>query len=158
MLPGSSSKSVQSNASQWESVKSQLKFDEGRELYVYDDKVKPNQGIWTVGYGHRVLPTDNLKPGQQITQAQADKFFEHDFNIAKTKAEAYNYRPEVTGILTNMIFQLGDQGVRNFRKMHQALANKDYATAALEMENSRWHNEQTPDRAKRLVTKMRAIQ
>ncbi|MCL2336930.1 MAG: lysozyme [Firmicutes bacterium] len=57
-----------------------IKNEEGYRLTVYYDI---NNHL-TVGYGHKVLPADNLKLNDTITIAQADQFFEND---VKTVAE-----------------------------------------------------------------------
>jgi len=57
-----------------------IKNEEGYRLTVYKDIY----GNLTVGYGHKVVPGDNLKLGDTITQARADQFFANDI---VTKAE-----------------------------------------------------------------------
>lgn len=47
-----------------------IKDFEGCRLTAYQDAV----GVWTIGYGH----TLNVKAGQTITQAEADKLIEDD--------------------------------------------------------------------------------
>jgi len=51
-----------------------------------------------------------------------------------------------------MCFQLGYR-VAKFKKMWEALKQKDYVTASKEMINSRWF-QQTPLRCKKLAGKM----
>lgn len=51
-----------------------IKSFEGCELTVYIDLA----GIPTVGFGHRLLPNDNLKVGDIITQDQADRLLQQD--------------------------------------------------------------------------------
>lgn len=53
-------------------------------LTVYAD----SKGNPTVGYGHKVLPGDNLKLGDQITQIRADQFFAND--LAKVAENPIN--------------------------------------------------------------------
>lgn len=43
---------------------------EGCELTAYQDSV----GVWTIGYGH----TGDVRPGEVITQAQADEMLRND--------------------------------------------------------------------------------
>ena len=50
-----------------------IKKFEGCVLFSYKDPV----GVWTIGYGHTV----GVKSGQNITQAQADKFLKEDLLI-----------------------------------------------------------------------------
>lgn len=56
-------------------------------------------------------------------------------------------------VLSNMIYQLGFDGVKKFKNMWKAIKNMDYETASKEMLDSRWYK-QTPSRAKRLADKM----
>jgi lysozyme len=55
-----------------------------------------------------------------------------------------------------MVFQLGFDGVKNFKKMLTAIHAKDYVTASKEMLDSKW-NKQTPKRAKRMSDLMAAV-
>ena len=48
---------------------------EGLRLTSYQDSV----GVWTIGYGH----TLGVKPGQTITQQQAQAFLQQDLSIAE---------------------------------------------------------------------------
>ena len=57
---------------------------------------------------------------------------------------------EAKNIVTEMVFQLGTQGVRNFKNMLDALENRDYQRASTEMLDSRW-NAQTPNRCQNLA-------
>lgn len=56
-----------------------IKFLESDELTVYRDSA----GIPTVGVGHVVLPIDNLKVGDKITQAQSTAFLKQDLRNAE---------------------------------------------------------------------------
>lgn len=42
-------------------------------------------GVWTIGYGH----TDGVQEGQQITEAQADRFLDQDLDWAEACVEKY---------------------------------------------------------------------
>jgi lysozyme len=48
---------------------------EGLRLQSYQDSV----GVWTIGYGH----TKGVKPGQTITQPQAEAFLQQDLGVAE---------------------------------------------------------------------------
>ena len=48
---------------------------EGLRLQSYQDSV----GVWTIGYGH----TLGVKPGQTITQPQAEAFLQQDLGVAE---------------------------------------------------------------------------
>jgi len=58
------------------------------------------------------------------------------------------------GVVLEMAYQMGVSGMLGFRKMIEAIERKDWETAAVEMLDSRWH-QQTPGRAKSLARIMR---
>ena len=133
--------------------------DEGRVLVVYDDAtgkpITPGtlvQGNPTIGYG-RLL----CAPGG-ISDAEAVFLFGTDWAKAEADAKTLPGYSTVNavrqGVLTEMVFQLGINGVRAFRKMLDAIARNDFDGAADEMLNSQWAR-QTPARAQRLADLMR---
>ena len=91
-----------------------------------------------------------------------DLQFEIDFRASAREAEEiYEYGTEgmnarVLSILTEMVFQLGKNGVRKFKKMLRAITIKDYQEASVQMIDSKWAR-QTPERAKRLAKMMAEI-
>jgi lysozyme len=134
--------------------------DEGCVLVVYDDATgKPIKsgtfvrGNPTVGYG-RLLSA----PGG-ISSAEAVFLFGTDWAKAEADAKTLPGYSRVNavrqGVLTEMVFQMGINGVRAFRKMLDAIARQDFDGAADEMENSQWAK-QTPERAQRLADLMRS--
>lgn len=58
-----------------------IKRYEGCRLTAY----KCPSGVWTIGYGH----TNNVKPGQEITQDQADSFLREDLKNAEKYVGVY---------------------------------------------------------------------
>lgn len=58
-----------------------IKSFEGLSLSVYHDIA----GFLTVGYGHKILPSDDLRWGDQISQQQADDFLTKDLDIASSQ-------------------------------------------------------------------------
>ena len=55
---------------------------EGLRLNSYQDSV----GVWTIGYGH----TQGVKPGQTITQQQAQAFLQQDLGVAEAAVNSHN--------------------------------------------------------------------
>jgi GH24 family phage-related lysozyme (muramidase) len=55
---------------------------EGLRLNSYQDSV----GVWTIGYGH----TMGVKPGQTITQQQAQAFLQQDLGVAEAAVTSHN--------------------------------------------------------------------
>ena len=58
-------------------------------------------------------------------------------------------------IIIEMVFQLGRTGVKKFRNMWKALAEKNYIGASFEMLDSKWAK-QTPNRAKSMAELMKS--
>lgn len=120
-----------------------IKQEEGFKGVVY----KCTEGFDTIGYGTK-LP---------INEEEATLLLEYRLN--KTRANLlsslYNYDlpNEVWDILLNMSYQLGVGGVLKFKKMLEALKNKDYVEASKQGMDSLWAK-QTPQRAQRLMKRL----
>ena len=124
-----------------------LKRDEGRRPKPYQD----TQGVWTVGYGH------NLSGGPPLSEAAMTQILEDDLLLVDTACRAlpvwYALSPARQGVLLNMAFNLGFDGLLRFQQMHAALRAGDYERAAREMLDSRWA-QQVGARADRLAKQM----
>ena len=59
-------------------------------------------------------------------------------------------------VIANMCFNLGYPRLSKFKGMKAGVDARDWQRAADEMVDSRWHD-QVPNRAKRLVKRMRAL-
>jgi len=93
---------------------------------------------YTIGAGH-VLPKGS-DPNQTRTQAEVENFFYEDLNIAKNSVNS-NYNtdrlpPDIQKTLVQMTFQLGEDGLKGFRKMNEAIAQGNYKEAALQIKNN----------------------
>jgi GH24 family phage-related lysozyme (muramidase) len=64
---------------------------------------------------------------------------------------------EVQEILVNMCFNVGPGGLSKFKKFKEALEKHQWAKAAIEGRDSRWHK-QVPNRAERLMKRLEAIE
>tara|TARA_Y100000589_G_scaffold41029_1_gene34518 strand:+ start:2345 stop:2773 length:429 start_codon:yes stop_codon:yes gene_type:complete len=137
-------------------LKDRIKTHEGFRNYVYKDSL----GKRTVGYGHLCLDDENWEDDEQYDIEILEDCFESDFNDALKGAEdligSIPLLPKAKEIIIEMVFQLGKGGVRKFKKMWEALAKEDYAEAANQMLDSRWHK-QTKSRAESLATIMRSL-
>ena len=60
----------------------------------------------------------------------------------------------VTGVLVEMLFQIGKLRFNKFKKMIGAIKNKNYKKASKEMINSKWYI-QTPKRVRKLSNIMK---
>lgn len=133
----------------------QLASDEGRVNHIYLCTNKHP----TAGVGHK-LSVEEQKTwanNKTIPDALIDAWFKSDLETARGSAQRYNYPAQVEDILTNMIFQMGAAGVANFKKMHEAITKRDYATASKEMLDSKWAKSDSPGRAARLAARMAAM-
>ena len=137
-----------------EEVKEHIKEEEGYRDTMYRDHL----GFATIGYGHLVLPRDKFKEGVKYSHKELEKVFEYDFQIAYQDAVSLckdlDVSYECVEIIIHMCFQLGKPKVMKFKKMFEALKNKRYDIAKLEMLDSLWHKKHTPARAERLANKM----
>lgn len=140
-----------------ENLIKQLKRDERLRLSAYLDSV----GVLTIGYGHNLAasPLPGItKPGDTITQAQAEQLLAEDTDIAIR--EAVRLFPWVQrlndprqAVIYNMMFNLGASRLRGFRRFLSAAERGKYQTAALEMIDSQWAR-QVKGRAERLAKQM----
>lgn len=116
------------------------------------------EGFLTGGYGHKILEGEVVP----TTKEGWDLLFEKDFNKAWDSMKELCSKNELDihikaqGILCEMIFQMGANGVSKFKNMLLALRNKSYTVAAKEMLDSRWAK-QTPNRAKELSSRMEEL-
>tara|TARA_R100001443_G_scaffold48680_1_gene61088 strand:- start:12 stop:455 length:444 start_codon:yes stop_codon:yes gene_type:complete len=137
-------------------IKERIKGHEGYRLEPY----LCTEGHKTGGYGHKILDGEEIP----TTQDGWEKLFDQDFTKAHDGATTLIYehltgtdfselddkkKYIVEGVLTEMCFQLGQSGVRKFRKMFTALSKCDFKEAGSQMRDSLWHK-QTPARCKEL--------
>ena len=139
-----------------ESLKEKIKIHEGYRNIIY----KCTQGFRTIGYGHKVVHTDDLVDGKEYSKEKLEQIFEKDFqkgwNLMQLFCDENNLRnisDTAKEIICEMIFQMGFAGVGKFKNMIKALQTNDTKTASIEMLDSRWAK-QTPNRAKELSDAM----
>lgn len=132
-------------------LRDQLKRDEGTVLTEYKDHL----GYSTIGTGRLI----DKRKGGGITQEEADYLLDND--IAKRQAELLRRAPWMAGldpvrfgVMQNMAFQMGVDGLLGFKNTLAMVQAGDYAGAAVGMLNSKWAK-QTPTRAERLSEQMR---
>lgn len=146
-----------------ETLRSQLEVHEGKSLTAY---VCPG-GYLTVGIGHNVEanPVGSLigreinQVGDEISQRESDMLIDHDIDrFADEVRESFDFFDSLSEprqhVLVDMAFNMGTQGMRNFKNMIRALQEQDYARAAVEMLDSHWAN-QVGRRATSLSAMMR---
>jgi lysozyme len=133
-----------------EKLTTQLRRDEGEVLHAYTDSL----GYLTIGIGRLI----DKRKGGGITKAESAYLFANDLD--SKRAEVRRRIPWFDrldtarqGVLLNMAFQMGVDGLLGFKNTLAMIERGDYAGAAAGMLNSLWA-EQTPERAKRLSIQM----
>jgi lysozyme len=126
----------------------QLRRDEALRLKVYLD----TQGKQTIGYG-RNLSDKGISPIEAETLLDNDVQEMRQTLIARLPWFTSLDIPR-QGVILNMAFNMGFEGLEKFPKFLMACAQGDFPTAAEEMHNSLWDRE-VGQRAIRLEEQMR---
>lgn len=129
----------------------QLRRDEGEVLTAYQDHL----GYWTIGVGRLI----DKRRGGGITAEESAYLLNNDIDkrlaALRSRLPWFDSLDEARqGVLLNMAFQMGVDGLLGFHTTIGMVKAGDYAGAADNMLNSLWAK-QTPDRAKRLSDQMR---
>ena len=145
-----------------ESVYEQLKIDEGVVYEIYLDHL----GYKTFGVGHLVLESDpehGYDVGEPVSVERTRECFESDLDLAISECVALygadvwcGFPGEIQEILVNMMFNMGRTRLSKFKKMNANLESGDWASAAVEGRDSRWHKQVT-NRAERLMERMENV-
>jgi lysozyme len=153
---------VNQMASEIDFTKNRLKKWEGRvgkaviepyQLeYEYEDKdgktIKVKEDFFTGGYGHRILKGEKV-PEEGYTEQYWEGVFDKDFETAydgALKLVGKDTNAKALGVITEMIFQMGYEGVSKFEKTLEYIKNEQWELASIEMLDSNWAI-QTSDRA-----------
>lgn len=141
-------------------LREELAEDEGCKFEIYLDHL----GLPTYGIGHLVVegdPEHGQPVGTPVDEERVRQVFSLD--IASTLDECRVLYPdfdelpeEAQLIIANMMFNMGRPRLSKFVGMKREVDARRFDAAADEMVDSRWHD-QVPNRAKRLVKRMRAL-
>ena len=141
-----------------ENVFETLKVDEGVENRIYKDHL----GYPTFGVGH-LITKDDPEFGQPVDTAVSEErvweAFEQDLDVAMDECEVlfeedwHKFPGEVQEIVVNMMFNMGRPRLSKFKNFCAALEEGDWAKAAVEGRDSRWHKQVT-NRAERLMVRL----
>ena len=143
-----------------EQLRKELEVDEGVKYEIYNDHL----GYPTFGIGHLVRDTDP-EHGQEIgTPVSEDRVIEAFNNDVESVLNDctilygdFSKLPEEAQlIIANMMFNLGRPRLSKFKGMKAGVDARDWKKAADEMVDSAWYR-QVPNRAGRLVTRMKAL-
>jgi lysozyme len=133
-------------------LENQLRGDEGVRSCVYQDSL----GFWTLGVGRLV---DSRKTTQGLRPVEISFLLQNDIDdriesLTRRLPWFQDLDDARRGVLVNMAFQLGTEGLLGFVNTLGMIERGEYPQAADAMMQSKWAS-QTPARAGRLSQQMR---
>jgi lysozyme len=134
-------------------LENQLRGDEGVRSCVYQDSL----GFWTLGVGRLV---DSRKTTQGLRPVEISFLLQNDIDdriesLTRRLPWFQDLDDARRGVLVNMAFQLGTEGLLGFVNTLGMIERGEYPQAADAMMQSKWAS-QTPARAGRLSQQMRS--
>jgi len=142
-------------------LREELAEDEGCKYEIYLDHL----GLPTFGIGHLITKNDpeyGKDVGTVIEQSRVQSAFNLDIAVTIEDCHRlykdFNDLPEEAQlIIANMMFNLGYPRLSKFKGMKAGVDARSWSSAADEMVDSRWYT-QVPNRARRLVDRMRQLE
>ena len=143
-----------------EQLRKELEVDEGVKYEIYNDHL----GYLTFGIGHLVRdndPESGEPVGTPVSEDRVIEAFNQDVETVLSDCnilyDDFGDLPEEAQlIIANMMFNLGRPRLSKFKGMKAGVDSRDWKKAADEMVDSAWYR-QVPNRAGRLVTRMKAL-
>lgn len=140
------------NAGSREHLLSELAVDEGCVLYAYEDSL----GYLTIGYGRLI----DRRRGGSISPAEARLLLNNDVErIWNGLTKRFPWIEELDDVrqvvLANLAFNLGIDGLAQFKNTLAAVERGDYGIAAAGMRQSLWFRQVQSSRSERLIRMMR---
>ena len=141
-------------------LREELAEDEGCKFEIYLDHL----GLPTFGIGHLVKeddPEHGQPVGTPVDEERVRRVFSLDIAVTiedcRSLYDDFDELPEEAQlIIANMMFNMGRPRLSKFVGMKREVDARRFDAAADEMVDSRWHD-QVPNRAKRLVKRMRNL-
>ena len=141
-------------------LREELADDEGCKYEIYLDHL----GLPTFGIGHLIVEADpeHGEPvGTPVSEERVRKAFDLDILVTiedchRLYSDFDELPEEAQLVIANMCFNLGYPRLSKFKGMKRSVDARDWPGAADQMVDSRWHD-QVPNRAKRLVGRMRNL-
>lgn len=141
-------------------LRKELAEDEGCKYEIYLDHL----GLPTMGIGHLITENDpeHGKPvGTVVEQERVQAAFNLDIAVTvndchRLYSDFDDLPEEAQRVIANMMFNLGYPRLSKFKGMKAGVDARDWNEAADQMVDSRWYT-QVPNRARRLVARMRAL-
>jgi lysozyme len=145
-----------------EQLREEIAVDEGVKYEIYLDHL----GLPTFGIGHLIKEDDpeyGQPVGTPVSEERVNECFDQDvatvIDDCRQLYEVVNFDSlpeEAQLIIANMMFNMGRPRRSKFKGMQNGVEASDWLAAADEMVDSLWYT-QVPNRAERLVERMRAI-
>jgi lysozyme len=134
----------------------QLRGDEGERACVYRD----HKGFWTIGVGRLV---DGRRAGAGLRAHEIAFLLNNDVDdridaLTRRLPWFQNLDDARKGVLLNMSFQMGVEGLLGFEHTLSLVRDGKYENAAHAMLQSKWARLDTPERAQRMADQMRTGQ
>lgn len=127
-----------------------LMIHEGSRMFMYIDNV----GYATIGVGRNI----DSRCGKGLSHDEQVYLMRNDIEDARSKLSPYDWFQQLDSVrqevLMEMIFNMGLGHFKSFVKFIQAIKNKDYNEAAIEMCNSAWAKQIGPLRLNDLLYRM----
>jgi lysozyme len=141
-------------------LRQELAEDEGCKYEIYLDHL----GLPTFGIGHLITKEDKeygKEVGTVIEQERVQQVFNLDMAVTiddcmTLYSDFADLPDECQKIIANMMFNMGRPRLSKFKGMKAGVDARDWNEAADQMVDSRWYT-QVPNRARRLVARMRAL-
>jgi len=135
-----------------EELKKQLIRDEAEVNHAYQD----SEGYWTIGVGHLI----DKRKGGEISHKISMLILDDDIKEVLGQCDrAFDWFDDLNEarkvVILNMVFNLGLDGFKDFKKTIYFIKAGDYNEASIEMLDSKW-SRQVGARAARLSVIMNA--
>ena len=129
-----------------------LRYQEGEVLHAYPDHL----GYWTIGVGRLI----DQRKGGGISQAESGLLLSNDILNKERDLDQHitwwrDLSPVRRMAIVSMCFQMGINGLLNFKETLEHWEKGDYENAAKSALDSRWAK-QTPIRAKEIAEMIRS--
>jgi len=134
----------------YHNLKERIKSNEGFSSKPYKDQL----GYLTIGYGHLILPNENILLKKQIHKKELEEIFEKDFKKALSNFnnafKSFTLKEKESELLIEMIFQLGIKGCLKFKNLIKNMKKGNKHLVCFDMMDSLWYK-QTPNRVNTLI-------
>jgi len=130
---------------------------------------RDNKGLPTIGYGHLITPGDGYSMSSKISQQEADKLFDKDFQFHSEHAQKIpgfkKASDQQKAALIDLTFNMGPGWHKDFPGFVKAFSAGDYETAANEirykdaaspnLQDSDYYKDVGPRRANPIISLIR---